>query len=156
MASSEQPRRVPDWGWGWEMVELKNHQQQETEGESNVTYTWYWWYWFRFLDGFNSIYPLGKTIQGYLGSSSFCIITDGMLVLDCILNGCCSLQASFRPWASKAHNATYITKAPLPFPASWISLVLQLLLSLVSFHPFSGYIHISECSFEGSHGRDLL
>ena len=160
MASSEQPRSVPDWGWGWawgwEMVELESRQQQGTKGECKVTHTWYWWYWSRFLDGFNSIHPLRKTIQGYLGSSSFFIITDGMLVLDWILNGCCSLPASLRPCASKAHNAADIKKTPLPFPASWISLVLQLLLSLVSFHPFSGYIHISERSFEGSHARDLL
>ena len=143
---------------GWEMAELKNRQQQEMDSECNVTHTWYWWDWFRFLDGFNSISPFEETSQGYLGSSSFFIIIDDMLVLDCILNGCCSLHVLFYLQALHLKNSQSCLhkKIPSPFPASWISLVLQLLLSLVSFHPFSGHIHIFESSFEGSHARDLL
>ena len=42
--------------------------------------------------------PLEKTIQWCLGSSSFFLIIDDMVVLDCILKGCCKLRGPFYVW----------------------------------------------------------
>ena len=38
---------------------------------------------------------LKKTIQCCLGSSSFFLVVDDIVALDCILNGCCNLRALF-------------------------------------------------------------
>ena len=38
---------------------------------------------------------LKKMIQGCLDSSSFSLIIDGMVALNCILNGCCILPVLF-------------------------------------------------------------
>ena len=46
--------------------------------------------------------------------------------------------------ASHTQVSPQINKIPLPFPASWVSSVLQLpLLPFVSLHPFSGEVHKS-------------
>ena len=50
-----------------------------------------WRHRFWFLTRFNSVYPLGKTIQGCLGGSCFFSSQNNMVTLDCILNGCCDL-----------------------------------------------------------------
>ena len=53
------------------MVQLKDRQQQDMEGNCNFTHAWCRGRRFWFPAGFNSIYPLEKMIQWYLGSSSF-------------------------------------------------------------------------------------
>ena len=53
---------------------------------------------FWLLAGINSVYPFGKMIQWCLENSSFFfspLITDAVIALDCILNGCCSFHILF-------------------------------------------------------------
>ena len=82
----------------------------------------------------------------------FFLIIDDMIVLDCILNGCCSFHMLFsiQVLCLKTSRAPQIKKIPVSFPVSWVS-IPQLLLTLVSLHPFSGLpipsgLHI--CIFE--------
>ena len=48
-----------------------------------------------FLAGFNSIFPLAKTIQRWLGSGSLLLIIDDSVALDCTWNGCRNLRVPF-------------------------------------------------------------
>ena len=91
LASSEQARRVTDWR-RWEMVQLKDRQPQEMESKlkfhSSLTLMaqvlvpcWIQFY----------LAAWKKTTQWCLGSSSFSLVIDGIVALNCILNGCCTL-----------------------------------------------------------------
>ena len=101
-----------------------------------------------FLAGFNSIFPLDKTIQLCLRSGSLLLIIDDTVALDCTWNGCCNLCVPF--WAlglmpQKWTVPPQIKKIPLPFHALWISVVLQLLLlPFFSLGLFPGHVHIFE------------
>ena len=54
-----------------------------------------------------------------------------------LLNSSCTVL-SLGPMPQKLAMPHQIKKILLPFPALWISSVLQLLFSLISLHPFSG------------------
>ena len=79
-----------------------------------------------------------ETIQWCLGHSSFFffhLVPDDTGALDCVLNGCCNVLCTTEGFcASKANSIS--KKIPSPFPALWLSLVLQLLLSLASLCSF--------------------
>ena len=71
------------------------------------------------------------------GSSVFLLIED-TLALGCILNSCNTFV-----YCSTLGPVPQIKKIPLPFLASGISSVLQLLLlPFVSLCAFSGHVHI--------------
>ena len=89
---------------------------------------------------------LKKMIQWYLGRSSFfsCHRWHGSPGLHSkqLLQPSCSILHS-DPAPLTLMVPPQINKIPLPFPASWISSVLQLPLLFVSLHPFSGKVHKS-------------
>ena len=100
-----------------------------------------------FLAGFNSIYPLKKkkkkkkTVQGCLDSSSLFSHhrwpSSTRLHSERLLQPAGTILRS-RPVLPKLTVPPHIKKILLPLTVSWISSVLQLLLPLVSLHPFSG------------------
>ena len=59
-----------------------------------------------------------------------------------LLNSSCTVL-SLGPMPQKLAVPYQIKKILLPFPALWISSVLQLLFSLISLHPFSGPLILS-------------
>lgn len=63
---------------------------------------------FLFLARFSSIneYPLEKLIQRCLSSSSFILVIDDTVALDCVLKSCCKLHAPFRSCTSKTDSVS--------------------------------------------------
>ena len=57
-------------GGRWQSWRIVNNRRRRAS--CNFTHAWCWWHWF--LAGFNSIFPLRKTVQWCLGSSSFFLI----------------------------------------------------------------------------------
>ena len=98
--------------WSWRMV-----NNRRWRASCQLTYAQCWWHSFWFLAGFNSIAPLGKMIQWYLGSSSFFLIIDDVVALDFVLNGCCNLHALFYlhsdPKPQKTNSASWNKESPL-------------------------------------------
>ena len=92
----------------WEIVDLKVINSRTWRASCHFTHTWFQWYNFWFLIGFNSIYPLKKMTQWCLGSSSFSLVGDDMIALDCIMNGCCNLRELFWSCPSKSNRASSI------------------------------------------------
>lgn len=65
----EQARRVTDWRrerrwrrWSWTFV-----CNRRWRANCSFSHAWRWWRRFWFLAGFNAMYLLGKTVQGFLG-----------------------------------------------------------------------------------------
>ena len=63
----------------------------------------------------DSIYLLEKAIQRCLGSSSFFLVIDDTVALDCILNGCCNLRVLLYVWVLclKTNSASSNKENPL-------------------------------------------
>ena len=87
LASREQTRSVTDWRrrgdgswWSWGIV---SHRRRRAG--CPFTHTCHWWPGSWLLDGFNSIFRLDKVTQWCLGSSSFNLVIEDTLALDCIL-----------------------------------------------------------------------
>ena len=97
----------------------------------NFTHAWRWWHRFWFLAAFNFIYSLEKMILWCLGSSFFFShhrwhSSTGSHSERLLQPSCTVLYLG--PVPQKLTVPPQIKKIPLPFPVSWISSVLQLLL----------------------------
>ena len=92
--------------------------------------------------------PLENTIQWCLGSNTSLIIDDDTVVLDCILNGCCSLRALFHVQIACLRNASTSSNKENPLV---ISCIMNLFSSSVTFLPL-----VSLCPFSGASSRSAL
>jgi len=108
---------------GGEVGDGRAEGLSKDEGQAAVSLnTWCWWQRIGSLLDSVLSKPLEKMIQWCLGSSSFFLVIDDKVALDCILNGCCSLRVLvyIQSCAWKT-NSPSSNKILLPFPVSWIS-----------------------------------